>query len=88
MKIYSIIACILLVGCSTTVPVKMSFPEVPPSLKEPCAPLKKIEGKEVDIAELYRTVVSNYTAYHVCAMKQDEWNEWYSTQKKIYESVK
>ena len=88
MKLYSIIVLALLTGCSTTVPVKMTFPDVPPSLKERCAPLKKIQGEEIDIANLYKVVVENYTSYHVCAMKQDEWNEWYTTQKKIYESVR
>lgn len=88
IKTCSIIALVLLSGCSTTVPVKMTFPDVPPSLQEKCAPLKKIEGEEINIADLYKVVVENYTAYKVCAMKQEEWNEWYSTQKKIYESVK
>ena len=88
MKTISIIALVLLAGCSTTVPVKMTFPEVPPSLQARCNPLKKIEGDEINIVDLHRVVVENYTEYHVCAMKIDEWNEWYSTQKKIYESVK
>ena len=88
MKTYSIIALILLTGCSTTVPVKMTFPDVPASLQARCNPLKKIEGEEVTIVDLHKVVVENYTEYHTCAMKIDEWNEWYSTQKKIYESVK
>jgi hypothetical protein len=88
MKTYILIAMLALTGCSTTVPVKMTFPDVPPSLQEKCAPLKKIQGERITIVDLHKAVVENYTAYHVCAMKQDEWNEWYNTQKKIYESVK
>jgi len=88
MKLYSILLATLLTGCSTTVPVVMKFPDIPPSLNEKCGELKKIEGKTISIVDLHRTVVENYTLYHECAAKNEGWLEWYNTQKKIYESVK
>ncbi|MEY4332899.1 MAG: hypothetical protein RLZZ196_1637 [Bacteroidota bacterium] len=88
MKTYSILLAILLAGCSTTVPVVMKFPEMPPALNEKCAVLNKIEGDTVNIVDVHKTVVENYTKYYECAIKVEGWQEWYSTQKKIYESVK
>ena len=88
MKTYSLLLVMLLTGCSTTVPVVMKFPEAPPSLKQPCASLKKIQGDSVSIVELHTTVVENYTNYYECSIKVDEWNAWYIQQKKIFEEVK
>jgi hypothetical protein len=88
MKTYSILLALLLTGCSTTVPVVMKFPEMPPALSEKCATLNKIEGDTVNIVDVHKTVVENYTKYYECAIKVEGWQEWYSTQKKIYESVK
>ena len=88
MKTYSILIALLLTGCSTTVPVTMKFPDMPPSLAEKCPALKKIEGETVSIVDLHKTVVENYTKYHECSTRVEGWQEWYSTQKKIYESVK
>lgn len=78
---------LILSGCSTTVPVKHKFPNVPSSLTEKCQPLKKIEGEQISIVDLHKTVVENYTNYHECSIKLDAWNEWYKTQKEIFESV-
>ncbi len=88
MKYLSLILVTLLIGCSTTVPVKPKFPEVPQVLKERCESLKKIEGDKVAITEMLKVVIHNYTLYHECSTKVDGWNEWYESQKKIYESVK
>jgi alpha-L-arabinofuranosidase len=88
MKLYTILLSLLLVGCSTTVPVVAKFPEAPKSLTENCSPLKKIEGETVSIVDLHKVVVENYTTHHECAVKVDAWNEWYTKQKKIFEEIK
>lgn len=88
MKTYSLLIVMFLSGCSTTVPVVMKFPEAPPSLKQPCVALKKIEGETVSIVDLHKTVVENYTNYYECSIKVDEWNAWYAKQKKTFEEVK
>ena len=62
---------ILLAGCSTTVPVKRNFPDVPKSMTVLCPDLKKIEGDTVSIVDLHKTVVENYILYHECAVKVD-----------------
>lgn len=88
MKYLSILLVALIAGCSTPVPVKPSWPEAPQVLKEKCESLKKVEGDRVAITEMLKVVIHNYTLYHECSTKVEGWQEWYNTQKKIYESVK
>ena len=88
MKLFAILFFALLTGCSTTVPVVAKFPNAPKSLTENCPPLNKIESESVSIVDLHKTVVENYTLYHECALKVEQWNDWHVKQKKIFESVK
>lgn len=88
MKYSILLASLILTGCSTPVPIKPNFPAAPKLLTETCAHLKKIEGDQVSIVDLYKVVVENYTSYYECAAKVDGWNEWYVKQKKIYDEVK
>lgn len=88
MKYLAILTTALLLGCSTTVPVTSRFPEAPTALKEKCESLRKIEGNQVAITEMLKVVVHNYSLYYECSTKVEGWQEWYETQKKIYESVK
>jgi len=88
MKALILSLALLLTGCVTSVPVKQKFPEAPQVLKERCENLKKVEGDKVAITEMLKVVIHNYTLYHECSTKVDGWNEWYESQKKIYESVK
>ena len=83
-----IVFSFLISGCSTTVPVKQKFPDVPKALIEKCESLKKIEGDRVAITEMLKVVVQNYGMYYECAAKVDGWNDWYLEQKRIYESIK
>ena len=88
MKYIALALAIMLSACTTVAPVKPVFPAASPALTEKCPDLKKIEGDKVAITELLKVVISNYGLYHECSTKVDGWNEWYNTQKKIYESVK
>lgn len=88
MKIIYAIVLALLAGCSTTVPVTAKFPAAPKSLTEKCTELKKLSTDQVSIVELHTTVVENYTHYYECATKVEEWNNWHTQQKKIFEEVK
>ena len=88
MKYISLILTAFLVGCSTPVPVKQKFPDVPKSLIEKCESLKKIEGDRVAITEMLKVVVQNYGMYYECAAKVEGWQEWYNEQKRIHESIK
>jgi hypothetical protein len=77
----------LLAGCSTTVPVKRTFPEVPAVIMEKCPQLKTIDTETTVFSVLSKTVTENYTTYYECATKMDGWIEWYTKQKAIFESV-
>jgi hypothetical protein len=91
MKFIPLIFVLLLSGCSLftkTVPVTQKFPDPVPELMKKCEELKKVEGDQVLITEMLRTVVHNYTLYYQCSTKVEGWQEWYNEQKKIYDSVK
>lgn len=81
-----LLVALLLAGCaSTTVPVQPKFPNATPDLLKQCESLRKIEGDKVSITDMLKVVVTNYTLYYECSTKVDGWQEWYNTQKKIYE---
>jgi hypothetical protein len=90
MKIIILAFAVLLAGCSISTPVKRNFPDAVPALQEKCPELSIVEnaGKDVAITDLLKTVVKNYGLYYECANKVDGWNEWYTKQRKTFESVK
>jgi hypothetical protein len=81
-----IILAFLATGCSTTVPVKAKFPEVPDRLLQKCPQLEKL-GEEAKLSDISKTITVNYTTYYECAVKDDAWIEWYQIQKKIFEEA-
>jgi hypothetical protein len=83
----SLILLLLLGGCSTAVPVKRSFPEVPEELRVKCEELKKA-APESKLSDILSTVTQNYGLYHECRIKNEAWIEWYDSQKKIFDEVK
>jgi len=73
-------------GCSTTVPVAAKFPE-PPKYTTPCPALQKLpDGAK--LSDVANTVTVNYSTYYECAVKVDQWAEWYEIQKRIFEGIK
>jgi len=71
--------------------LKPKWPD--PSSEEsmkPCEDLKRFENKNadgsVDLIEFQKAIVENYLLHYKCSDKNDNWIDWYSTQKKIYES--
>jgi hypothetical protein len=92
-KLLKPIGCILaplliLIGCSTTVPVARKFPEVPDVLMVPCPPLTQIKEGTTKLSGVIEVVTDNYFEYHKCSDKHDLWMEWYKAQKEIFDSVK
>ena len=77
-----------LAGCSTTVPVTMSFPQVPDDLRQPCPKLKETDPKTTKLSSVLKDVTKNYGKYNECKIKNDAWLQWYETQKKIFEDIK
>jgi hypothetical protein len=85
--IATVAALIVLSGCSTTVPVKAKFPELPERLQTKCPMLEKLK-EEAKLSDIAKTLNVNYSTYYECAVKHDATIEWYQTQKRIFESVK
>jgi hypothetical protein len=86
-KIKILLCALALSGCSTVVPVKAKFPDVPERLLVKCPQLEKV-SETPKLSELATTVTNNYTTYYECAVKHDAFVEWYNIQKNIFESVK
>ena len=88
MKKLSLLLLFVLSGCYTTVPVKMSFPQVPAELATPCPDLLLLEPDTKKLSEVVAVVAKNYGQYQECQVKVEAWTDWYNTQKNIFESVK
>jgi predicted patatin/cPLA2 family phospholipase len=86
-KLILILTSVFLFGCSTTVPVTVKFPAAPDELKQPCLVLTQM-NEDVKLSDVAKSVSNNYMEYHKCANKVQLWNEWYTEQKKNFESLK
>jgi hypothetical protein len=53
-----------------------------------CPELETVKGDRVAITDMLRAVVNNYRLYYECSNRVDGWTEWYTEQKKIFDSVK
>ena len=88
MKHLTIFLAVLLTGCSTAVPVKMKFPDIPESLMTKCEELEKLPKDTKQLSVTAESVVKNYSKYHQCRIKVEEWQEWYKANKKLYDDIK
>ena len=79
---------LLLTGCATSVPVTMSFPELPEALSKPCDRLEPLADGKRELSDLLSNTNDNYAKAKECNAKANAWKEWYETQKKIFEEVK
>jgi len=84
---YVLILSLLLAGCSTTVPVKHRFPNVPEELKQECPDLKEVTEGTTKLSEVLGVVTENYGQYKECQIRVDMWNDWYEKQKKIFDEA-
>ena len=78
----------MVAGCSTTVPVARTFPEIPDVMMVPCSPLTQIKEGTTQLSEVITVVTDNYFEYHKCSDKNDLWIEWYKLQKQNFDQVK
>ena len=87
LVVFALFVLAMCSGCSTTVPVKAKFPEVPERLLVKCPALEKLED-EAKLSDITKTITKNYNTYYECTVKHDTFVEWYQKQKQIFESVK
>ena len=86
MKKLILIPLIALAGC-VGVPIERKFPDTPESLKQPCVDLQTVPADNTKLSEMMIVVTTNYKEYHTCQIKVESWQEWYATQKKIFEDA-
>lgn len=84
---YLLIA-LLLSGCSTLVPVKQSFPELPSELAVECPNLKQLPADTKKLSDVVSNVSENYGTYYECQARKEAWVEWYKAQRQIFDGVK
>lgn len=82
-----LVSTVLLGGCAL-IPVKRTFPEIPPSLAVPCGELDQIDENTSKLSDLMSAVIENYRKFHECSLKVDMWKEWYDIQSSIFNEVK
>lgn len=78
----------LLMGCAGSAPLKPKFPKPPATLMEPCEPLTTIKTPTILLSDFVKIVSENYTKHHECVVKYNAWQEWYTEQEKLYNSIK
>jgi hypothetical protein len=86
MKKLFLIPLIALVGC-VGVPVDRKFPAIPETLTQSCPDLQTVAPDNTKLSEMLVVVTSNYREYNTCQIRVESWQEWYKTQKKIFEET-
>lgn len=81
-----VVSC--LVGCSTTVPVHRSFPEVPEQLMQPAPALTPLPPNTTELSALIDNANENYHAFRVLREHYQAWQQWYTQQRENFNSVK
>ena len=88
MRNLILISVLLVTGCATAIPVKMGFPQLPEALTKPCDRLLPLDPAKKQLTDLLENTVDNYAKAKECYAKNQAWQEWYDTQRKIFEEVK
>jgi hypothetical protein len=77
-----------LTGCSTTAPVVMQFPAAPLTLMEPADKLTPLTKEKPELSDLIENANENAGKYYQLREKYRAWQEWYTQQKQIFDSIK
>jgi hypothetical protein len=87
-KILAILLLVAVTGC-TSVPVAVTFPDVPEQLKEKADNLSPLDtSKKVQLSDIVENANENAGKYYKLKEKYEAWQQWYDAQKKIFDSVK
>jgi hypothetical protein len=77
----------MMLGCSTTTPVKMRWPAVPAELTAPVNDLAPLPEDKKTLTDLLENANQNYSQYYILKQKFEAWQEWYRVQKSIFEDA-
>jgi hypothetical protein len=85
MKRLVILFSLLLSACANNAPImSIKWPDAPATLRQACPPLEQIDPTTQKLSDALTVITNNYSDYHTCELKVQEWNEWYDNQTKIY----
>ena len=73
---------LLLTGCATSVPVTMSFPQVPEALEKPCDRMEPLAADKRELSDLLENTTDNYAKAKECNAKANAWKEFLLIIKK------
>jgi hypothetical protein len=65
----------------------MSFPPAPSELTVSCPDLVKVPPNTTKLSQVIEVVTDNYSQYHECRAKVENWIDWYNQQQKIFSEV-
>jgi hypothetical protein len=78
---------LMLAGCATPVAVKRTFPDVPASLMIKEETLTPLKAENPQLSDIIENANENAGKYYQLREKYRAWQEWYDTQKKIFNEV-
>jgi hypothetical protein len=79
------LSALTLTACQT-VPIKRTFPALPPAISTPC-PTLELHPDTPAFSEHVKVIVGNYGKYHECAIKVEQLLKWHAEQKENFELV-
>lgn len=87
-KMFIIGVLLGLFGCSTAVPITAKFPYAPEELLQPVPKLIPLAEDKRELSDLLSNVNRNYGSYYITREKLLAWQEWYKSQKQIFDDIK
>ena len=86
MKLALIPLTVLTLTACQTVPIKRTFPDLPPTISTTC-PSLELHPDTPEFSEHVKVIVANYGKYHECAIKVEQLLKWHTEQKENFDSV-
>jgi hypothetical protein len=87
MKKLLLITLLLSACASNTAPVMPKWPVAPAELQSPVPDLTPLTPEQRNLSDLIENSNENYAQYYILKEKYESWQNWYSTQQKIWEGL-
>jgi hypothetical protein len=79
---------ISLLGCANRVaPVKLKWPDVPQDLIAPPEELTPLDPNQTRLSDIIDNANINYSKYYILKDRYEAWQQWYNSQKQIYQGA-
>lgn len=90
MKRLILATCVIVAGCASTPKPSVipAWPDVPADLQAPAKPLTPLTSDQRSLSDLLENANTNYAEYYVLKEKYEAWQQWYNSQKQIWNGLK